>query len=101
MKNEQSQIKNIVCMEFSPFIGLLLHEVSNGSVPLAQPSHRFAEQIKTEPVKLIKALLSNVPDQARGAGISIIAAADIHIFVFTDCKNNRFQKKLIGQNTNI
>jgi hypothetical protein len=27
--------------------------------------------------------------------------ADIHIFVFTDCKNNRFQKKLIGQNTNI
>jgi hypothetical protein len=38
---------------------------------------------------------------ARGAGISIIAGADIHIFVFTDCKNNRFQKKLIGQNTNI
>jgi hypothetical protein len=37
----------------------------------------------------------------RGAGISIIARADIHIFVFTDCKNNRFQKKLIGQNTNI
>jgi hypothetical protein len=38
---------------------------------------------------------------SRGAGISIIAGADIHIFVFTDCKNNRFQKKLIGQNTNI
>jgi hypothetical protein len=37
----------------------------------------------------------------RGAGISIIAGADIHIFVFTDCKNNRFQNKLIGQNTNI
>jgi hypothetical protein len=37
----------------------------------------------------------------RGAGISIIAGADIHIFVFTDSKNNRFQKKLIGQNTNI
>jgi hypothetical protein len=37
----------------------------------------------------------------RGAGISIIGGADIHIFVFTDCKNNRFQKKLIGQNTNI
>jgi hypothetical protein len=37
----------------------------------------------------------------RGAGISIIAGADIHIFVFRDCKNNRFQKKLIGQNTNI
>jgi hypothetical protein len=34
----------------------------------------------------------------RGAGISIIGGggADIHIFVFTDCKNNRFQKKLIG-----
>ena len=27
--------------------------------------------------------------------------ADIHIFVFTDHKNNRFQKKLITQNTNI
>jgi hypothetical protein len=39
--------------------------------------------------------------RVRGAGISIIAGADIHIFVFTDCKNNRFQKKLIGQNTNI
>jgi hypothetical protein len=37
----------------------------------------------------------------RGAGISIIGGADIHIFVCTDCKNNRFQKKLIGQNTNI
>ena len=27
--------------------------------------------------------------------------ADIHIFVFTDCKNNRFQKKLMTQYTNI
>ena len=27
--------------------------------------------------------------------------ANIHIFVFTDHKNNRFQKKLIMQNTNI
>jgi hypothetical protein len=26
--------------------------------------------------------------EVRGAGISIIAGADIHIFVFTDCKNN-------------
>jgi hypothetical protein len=25
----------------------------------------------------------------------------IHIFVFTDLKNNRFQNKLIMQNTNI
>ena len=37
----------------------------------------------------------------KGAGISIIAVADIHKFVFTDCKNNRFQKKLLTQNTNI
>ena len=36
---------------------------------------------------------------AWGAGISTIAGADIH--VFTDWKNNRFQKKLIVQNTNI
>ena len=27
--------------------------------------------------------------------------AHSHIFVFTDHKNNRFQKKLITQNTNI
>ena len=27
--------------------------------------------------------------------------AHIHIFVFTDCKNNLFQKKLMMQNTNI
>jgi hypothetical protein len=41
-------------------------------------------------------------DRVRGAGISIIGGGgDIHIFVFTDCKNKRFQKKLIGQNTNI
>ena len=26
---------------------------------------------------------------------------DIHIFVFTDCKNNRFQKKLMMPNKNI
>ena len=26
---------------------------------------------------------------------------DIHIFVFTNCKNNRFQKKLMMQNANI
>jgi hypothetical protein len=39
--------------------------------------------------------------RGRGSGISIIGGADIHIFVFTDCKNNRFQKKLIGQNMNI
>ena len=30
-----------------------------------------------------------------GAGRTIIEGANIHIFVFTDCKNNRFQKKLI------
>ncbi len=26
---------------------------------------------------------------------------NIHVFVFTDLKNNRFQQKLIMQNTNI
>ena len=29
---------------------------------------------------------------------SIIRGANIHIFVFTDLKNNRFQKKLMMQN---
>ena len=31
---------------------------------------------------------------------SLIGVAHIHIFVFTNHKNNRFQKKLITQNTN-
>ena len=32
-----------------------------------------------------------------GAGRTIIEGVNIHIFVFTDCKNNRFQKKLTTQ----
>ena len=36
-----------------------------------------------------------------GAGRTIVEGANIHIFVFTDCKNNRFQKKLIKQNAHI
>ena len=36
-----------------------------------------------------------------GAGRTIIEGANVHIFVFTDCKNNRFQKKLIKQNAHI
>ena len=37
----------------------------------------------------------------RGGKKLIIGRADTRIFVFTDCKNNRFQKKLMIQNTNI
>ena len=37
----------------------------------------------------------------RGRGRSIIGGAHIHIFVFTDCKNNRFKRKLMMHNTNI
>ena len=41
-------------------------------------------------------------ENIRGAGRLIIGwGADIHLFVFTDCKNNQFQKKLVGQNVNI
>ena len=36
-----------------------------------------------------------------GSGRKITEGANIHIFVFTDCKNNRFQKKLIKQNAHI
>jgi hypothetical protein len=36
-----------------------------------------------------------------GVERSISEGDHIHIFVFTDLKNNRFQKKLIMQNTNI
>ena len=35
------------------------------------------------------------------ASSKIWGGADIHIFLFTDHKNNRFQKKLITLNTNI
>ena len=39
----------------------------------------------------------------RGSGRLIIGerGGDIHIFVFTDCKNNLFQKKLMMLNKNI
>ena len=33
--------------------------------------------------------------------LTIWVGADIHIFVFTDCKNNQFQKKLMMPNKNI
>ena len=36
-----------------------------------------------------------------GVASSIIEGVHIHIFVFTDRKNNTFQKGLITQNTNI
>ena len=46
--------------------------------------------------------LRTTDGQPSGVGRSIIGGgANIHIFVFTDLKNNRFQKKLIMPNTNI
>ena len=39
--------------------------------------------------------------ESTGAGRTIIEGANIHIFVFTDCKNNRFQKKFVKQNAHI
>ena len=39
--------------------------------------------------------------KSRAVASSIIGGADIHIFVFTNHKNNWFQKKLIVQNLNI
>ena len=42
-------------------------------------------------------ILSAVASSIIGGG----GGADIHIYVFTHHKNNRFQKKLIVQNTNI
>ena len=45
--------------------------------------------------------VSNHVTTRRGRGRSIIRGAHFHIFVFTDCKNNRFQKKLMMHNTNI
>ena len=59
-----------------------------------------------EPITLRHLLMTaRVKDQKifvqRRRNIDNWGGADIHIFVFTDGKNNRFQKKLIGQNTNI
>ena len=50
----------------------------------------------TEPIIVAEAKV-----KGSGVGRSIIGGANIHIFVFTDLKNNRFQKKLIMQNMNI
>ena len=65
---------------------------------------------KTLPIRLnLKPYLCNQINQiikkmtlSRAVASSIIGGgADIHIYVFTHHKNNRFQKKLIVQNTNI
>ena len=45
--------------------------------------------------------MSHLGFNTSGAGRTIIEGANIHIFVFTDCKNNLFQKKLIKQNAHI
>ena len=37
----------------------------------------------------------------RAVASSIIGGADVHIYVFTHHKHNRFVKKLIVQNMNI
>ena len=44
---------------------------------------------------------TNVTNAQRPRKIDNWGGAHIHIFVFTDCKNNRFQKKLMMHNTNI
>ena len=49
----------------------------------------------------IRALFIYLYMLCSGAGRTIIGGANIHISLLTDCKNNRFQKKLITQNTNI
>ena len=46
-------------------------------------------------------VVQHTSNNIRGRGRSIIGGAHIHIFVFTDCKHNRFQKKLMMHNTNI
>ena len=48
--------------------------------------------------------MQDVPPSISGAASVIMGGgggANIHIFVFTDHKNNGFQKKLIMQNTKI
>ena len=54
------------------------------------------ERLEIQSEKRYTRNISAVASSIMGGG-----GAHIHIFVFTDHKNNRFQKKLITQNTNI
>ncbi len=65
---------------------------------------KFVTAAKNEFFVTVK--IKTLRDPTSGVGRSIIGGgggggSNIHIFVFTDIKNNRFQKKLIMQNTNI
>ena len=61
----------------------------------------FEKTMQTSMEKQSKQVKNIKLPKLRGRGRSIIGGAHIHIFVFTDCKNNRFQKKLMMHNTNI
>ena len=54
----------------------------------------YIDKQENERLYIIRAVASSI---IWGGG----GGADIHIYVFTHHKNNRFQKKLIVQNTNI
>ena len=56
---------------------------------------------RTIGVAIIRLNGITIKSQCRSKFDNLGGGAHIHIFVFTDHKNNRFQKKLITQNTNI
>jgi hypothetical protein len=59
--------------------------------------------MKLKQLRICTVRYGSTSNKGSGAASSIIegGGANIHIFVFTDHKNNRFQKKLIMQNTKI
>ena len=89
-----------------------LHQDASSLTNLMQFDINFADLLQFVETLWIKSVDNRLfikPEQAHpdrvdecsGAGRTIIEGENIYIFVFTDCKNNRFQKKLIKQNAHI
>ena len=81
-----------------------LHEKTANQPTESNISHQ-AQQVTVpppadtcEPANQIPCNSATKRKASTGAGRTIIEGANNNIFVFTDCKNNRFQKKLIKQN---
>ena len=75
--------------------------ISDQSLSKLITNHSYTLQVYSTVRQWVVLML--ILNKYTGAGRKIIEGANIHIFVFTDCKNNRFQKKLhvIKQNAHI
>ena len=64
-------------------------------------THRHVFDLEQPRRKSESTSYSTQLNKTRPRKIDNWGGAHIHIFVFTDCKNNRFQRKLMMHNTNI